>query len=112
MPPGPPTPRWPGRRSRLNALFWKAGLPPPAGFRVPEVAIIATSGPQNEATLAGVGPIDVPVAGDRGQPAVLAGRDQGEAADDPLPALIVAVEQFHGHRLARRHGIAGAGEVR
>src|ERR1700729_2499999 len=56
-----------------------------------------------------VGPVDVPVPARRGQPPRLAvrvpDRCRGEPADDPLPALVVAVEQF------RRPGLAGLDDL-
>src|SRR5260221_1862675 len=52
------------------------------------------------ADLPRVGPVDVPVAGNREQPGeLLTARPQQEPADDALPALVVAVQQVDGQRL-------------
>lgn len=58
---------------------------------------------QQAAGLARVGAVDVPVAGRGRDPPAVVPRHHGEAADDPLAALVVAVEQLD------RHGpVAGA----
>src|SRR5438270_5494050 len=59
-----------------------------------------------------VGAVEVPVARHRRQPAILRRRDHRKAADDPLPALVVAVKEVDGHLAPAGDGVAGGGELR
>src|SRR5260221_5250815 len=64
------------------------------------------------AGLSRVGPVDVPVAGNREQPGeLLTAGPQQEPADDALPALVVAVEQVDGQRLPVDDRLPGRVEV-
>src|ERR1700728_2888963 len=57
--------------------------------------------------LPGVGPVHVPVVGGRADVGALLGGPQDEPVDCPLPALVVAVQQVDGQRLAVLDGLAG-----
>src|ERR1700719_4404931 len=59
-----------------------------------------------------VGPVDVPVAGNREQPGeLLTTWPQQEPADDALPALVVAVQQVEGQRLPAADRLSGGVQV-
>src|SRR5205823_9094611 len=57
-------------------------------------------GPAGRRALAGVGPVQVPVAAHLGVPAVVARRQDGEAADRALATLLVTVEKVDRERPA------------
>src|SRR4051812_17578284 len=74
--------------------------------RTPRPCVGPWSRAPTEAELTRIRPVEVPMPACRGQPGAVLPRNQGIAADHPLPALMVAVEQLDGQPGSRLDRLA------